>query len=582
MSAWNGRDDLAVFLLDYFCRITGMSRTERIVMPDGTTTTVQEAMRRLRGAVHILGRVAGRRAEALRAAAAEYPGGAHLAWFAQRLAMRTASDLAVMGHTHSVVGGLTISPVSYVNSGYLCVARPDAPRTQITFTQVDLERASAQVMAVVETPAGWRVVPATAPVMRSAIIGPRTRLLVLRPGAEPLRPAAAACPDTEGSRRRSGVVPPPGRIAPHARADIWLSDTVGPRGSAGGFTYTDGTSSLDFGLACPTGLGGNVVRSPVADYETKTEDRAWRRGGVDHFGHPVQARFFIGAPVRSGPGPAAPAGPARANGRVSSGPSAPPAPAPRRWARTQESPYVVAMRAILDRARTPRERGVVMCVAHLTSRDGTPLLDPTTEPPTGPRVRLKHPPNHLLSPEVQTITVGGTEYRYVWIQPNIPPVSPPNAGGVAFLPAAGAPEFTLVTFNVAGLDNDFNRSCRNDHHAEMQVVGFINAQPPRWRTNIQKLALLNRSRRGPTWGYSACNACLSDLASFLRGFSPGSLRASISWERLYDKNPRCHHPTDAANVARLVAAGWDKPQGPMPVGTPWIREAHPGPHVFTA
>jgi hypothetical protein len=267
---------------------------------------------------------------------------------------------------------------------------------------------------------------------------------------------------------------------------------------------------------------------------------------------------------------------------VSSAPSATPAPGRRRWARTQESPYVVATRAILDRARTPRERGVVMCVAHLTSRDGTPLLDPTTEPPTGPRVRLKQPPNHLLSPDVQTITVGGTEYRYVWIQPNIPPVSPPNAGGVAFVPAVGSPEFTLVTFNVAGLDNDFNRSCRNDHHAELQVVGFINAQPPRWRTNIQKLALLNRSRRGPTWGYSACNACLSDLASFLRGFSPGSLRASISWERLYDKNPRCHHPTDGANVARLVAAGWDKPQGPMPVGTPWTREVHPGPHVFTA
>jgi hypothetical protein len=235
------------------------------------------------------------------------------------------------------------------------------------------------------------------------------------------------------------------------------------------------------------------------------------------------------------------------------------------------------MRAILARARTPRERGVVLCEAHLTSRDGAPLLDPATE-----RGRLKNPPSHLLSPDIQTITVGGTEYRYVWIQPNIPPVSPPNAGGVAFLPHAGSSELTLVTFNVAGLDNDFRRGCRNDHHAEMQVVGFINAQPPRWRTNIQKLELHNRSRQGANLGYSACNACLSDLASFLKGFTPGSVRASISWERLYDKNPRCGHPTDGANVARLVAAGWDKPKGPMPADTPWIREVDPRTNVFSA
>ena len=53
-----------------------------------------------------------------------------------------------MGHTHVPVGGVTVSPVNYVNSGYECVARPDAPRKQFTFTQVDLERATAQVLAV--------------------------------------------------------------------------------------------------------------------------------------------------------------------------------------------------------------------------------------------------------------------------------------------------------------------------------------------------------------------------------------------------------------------------------------------------
>jgi len=576
MSAWNGRDDLAAFLLDYFCRTTGMPKTERVVMPDGTTTTAQEAARVFSGLFALWVRREGRAPEALRAAAAEYPGGEHLAWFAQRLAMRTASDLVVMGHTHTVVGGMSVSPVSYVNSGYLCVAKPDTPRTQMTFTQVDLERATAQVMAVVGAAGGLRVVPATALVMPSAVISPARDYScyarIRNRSDRPLRLVRA-----RKDAASFWPVRPPDRIPPHARVDIWLSDTVGPRGSAGGFTYSDDTQSLDFALACPTGIASNVVRSPVADYETRTGDRPWRRGGVDRSDHPVQARFYIGAPVPAGVGPAS-TEPARANGR----PSAPPRTGARPRARSRESRFVVAARAILDRARTPRERGVVLCQAHLSSNDGTPLLDPATEPSrTAPtRLQLKNPPRHLLSPNVETITVDGTEYRYVWIQPNVPPVSPPNTGGVAFLPDPGSPVSTLVTFNVAGLDDDFRRGCRNGHHAEMQVVGFVNAQPIGWRMNVRKLELHNRSRRGPTWGYSACNACLSDLASFLIALNsitrPAPVRASISWERLYKKNRRCGHPTDAANIDRLVGAGWDQPMGPRPAGTRWpavTREA---------
>jgi hypothetical protein len=235
---------------------------------------------------------------------------------------------------------------------------------------------------------------------------------------------------------------------------------------------------------------------------------------------------------------------------------------------------VVAARAILDRARTPRERGTVFCVANLSSNDGSPLIDPA------------RPPRHVLSPIAETITVGGIEYRYLWIQPNAPTVSPPNTGGVAFLPERGSAVSTLVTFNVAGLDGDFRRGCRNDHHAEMQLVGFVNAQPDAWRMNIRKLELHNRSRRGPTWGYSACNACLSDLASFLPALNRGRatpVRASISWERLYTKNPRCGHPTDAASIDRLVAAGWDQPMGPRPAGTRWptVQRTPSGPGVLT-
>jgi hypothetical protein len=569
LRSWNPRDDLAAVLLRYICRATGMPETLPIVMPDGSTTTVRDAIRVYAGIFPMWVAREGRTADAMRAAAADKRH-EDLAYFAQRLALRTASDLAVMGHTHVPVGGLRVSPVNYTNSGYECVARPDAPGRQFTFTQVDLERASAQVLAVVPSGGGFTVSPARAPSLPSVIVSPwmdySCYARIENRSSQPLRLVRSAKAATSW-----WAVPPPALIAPRSVGNVWLQDSVGTSGSSGSFSYSDGTRTLDFAMACPTGLSANVVRSPVPDYETRTGGTtAWRRGGVDRFGHPVQARFFVGARVPGGiPAPAPPAGPGVTPG-PGPGPRGSSGPAP-----AQESRYAVAARAILNRAGTPPTRGTVLTVAHLTANDGRPLLDPTTRPSrTSPRgEELVNPPNRLLGPQVQTITLpDGTTHRYVWTQPSVPPVSPPNAGGIAFLPPPGSATFTIVTFNVAGLDGDYRGRCTNGHHAESQLISFVNGNPA-WRTRIGKLELHNRSRRGPGWGYSACNACLHDLAVFLTALNrpprPRPVRASISWERLYDKNRACGHPTDAANIRRLVQAGWDEPMGPRPSGTRW-------------
>ena len=94
------------------------------------------------------------------------------------------------------------------------------------------------------------------------------------------------------------VVPPPVVIQPRSRADIWVQDSIGLSGSGGRLSYTDGTRTFEFVLACPTGVAPNVVRSPVPSYRTRTGSSGWRSGGVDWFGHPVQARFFV-EPVRT-------------------------------------------------------------------------------------------------------------------------------------------------------------------------------------------------------------------------------------------------------------------------------------------
>ena len=107
------------------------------------------------------------------------------------------------------------------------------------------------------------------------------------------------------------VVPPPPLIAPHSRANIWVQDTLGVRGSAGRFTYTDGTRTLEFDVGCPTG-GPQRRLLAGPSYRTRTGSSAWRTGGVNWSGHPVQARFFVeavrtAAAVPAGRRPGAPA-----------------------------------------------------------------------------------------------------------------------------------------------------------------------------------------------------------------------------------------------------------------------------------
>src|SRR5262249_45753279 len=87
------------------------------------------------------------------------------------------------------------------------------------------------------------------------------------------------------------VVEPPEKIRPGERADIWLQDSPGTVGSNGRSTDFDGVRNLEFAFACPT-LGSNALKSPVR-FETRVARRAWRAGGVDRSGFPLQARCYV-------------------------------------------------------------------------------------------------------------------------------------------------------------------------------------------------------------------------------------------------------------------------------------------------
>lgn len=219
-----------------------------------------------------------------------------------------------------------------------------------------------------------------------------------------------------------------------------------------------------------------------------------------------------------------------------------------------------------------RNVGVVLSVVLLLPADGQPMIDATTVGgPYGPR--LANPPAHVvLPPQVFTVQWKRMTLRYVWILSNAQAVYP--VGGVLFLPVGASAVAYLVTFNVGSLDD---RRCTNIHHAEMQAVRWVNEQPAAWKARLRGIGIWNLSRR-PGLGYSPCNACCADLAHFLTALraAAGGLprEASIAWLTRYDRNARCGHPTDTANLRRLAASGWH-PCGPG--WTPCPAPRQPGP-----
>ena len=548
IALWLGAsDDIVTPMLTYVCDDTGMPPTEPIVLPSGRTTTVNEAKRDFAYLFAAWTARLGRRDDAKRAAAADLKG-KYLAWFAQQLAMQTSSDLVVMGHTHDPLAGVRVSPIRYVNSGYECVSKPDLKTKDFTFTLIDLDRAVAKVHKVIRRGSGFVVGPTDPPSLDSAIQWPAADYsCYLRITNRSGRPLTLAGTPNGGSA--FWAVPPPGKIPDGGRADIWLQDQLIKSGAEGDVTYKDDISphALTFEFACPVMLGRNRVVSPVYNFETKSDDKPWRPGKTDRFGHPLQVRF-IAEPTKLLP--AAPS-------------------SPRTAVLAANADYFAIARQLL--ARYDEDRGKVMCHARMISSDRLPLIDTTTE--AGPRpghIRLKNPPNHLLGPDVYAVddkTYG--LFQYVLISPN-GPMAPPVIGGFLFLPRPGFPSVHLVTFNVARLEVSDRTQCGNSHHAELQVTRWMVEQSPRWRNRVECLTLVNNSRKGDH-GYSPCNHCCHDLADFLDGMNRlrgGSkkLAGALSWSDVYDKAAICGHPTDKNGIKLLKDAGWRISAGHMPRG----------------
>ncbi len=299
-----GGVNIAAVLLGLFANDAGCPDSTEITMPGGAHVTIADAKATYANLLLNWLRQWPPQ-EVVRAAMADYTGDVYMAWFAQWLALKYGVDLVVAGHTHQPIGGLTASPVSYVNNGYECPAIPDlnSGAAAFTFTVVDLETATAAMYKVApDGHGGYAVSDFHAPL--SGVVESHfydlscyTRLtnqIGEQITRDPVPPPAHG----------RWVIDPPATMENGQTAWIWLQDNPGTFGSQGSFSFnkrpafTDRNFSYD--IACPTGSGDNIAGGPGADFVARAGDsgRSWHpwqaKGKVPLKGYPLQVDFTLG------------------------------------------------------------------------------------------------------------------------------------------------------------------------------------------------------------------------------------------------------------------------------------------------
>ncbi|MEZ5177711.1 MAG: metallophosphoesterase [Acidimicrobiales bacterium] len=298
VAAGLGAKSITAALIDFVSGATGMALDEPITMPDGSTATLADARVAYADCwtdwVAASGGGYRGTASAYRAAMADLDG-SYLGWFAQRAALPDTTELVVMGHTHVPVSGLRAAAVRYVNSGFDCPSKPDRDladpkRAQrATFAVIDTDALDARVWEVAAEGDGHVCRPVdVAPARVVSATGMDFSCYVTIDNTHGERDLSL---ERDAATYGSFVVPPPGRIRAGEVGRFWLQDSLGPSGSSGTATYTDGTDDLTFTFACPT-FGTNSAAG-WHHIATRSDEGPWRDGEVVRFGHPFFVRYEL-------------------------------------------------------------------------------------------------------------------------------------------------------------------------------------------------------------------------------------------------------------------------------------------------
>ncbi|MCU1496895.1 MAG: hypothetical protein JWM47_848 [Acidimicrobiales bacterium] len=293
LGAWS----MTATVLDFVCSATGVTAADTYRMPDGTTATLDEVREAYASCwtdwvtAHGGGLVG--TSSAIRAALADLDG-SYLGWFAQQLAFEVGAELVVMGHTHLPISTLAQSPIRYVNTGFDCPSAPDrdAPTNpqRSTFAVVDTGSMDALIWEVDTDDDGELVCrPTTAGQTR--IVAGTSRDYSCYVEVDNTAGATALELVDHDAEYGYFPAPPPERIPAGTVGRFWIQDLLGPSGSTGTATYTDGSTEWVLRFGCPT-LGANLATG-APGVATRVADGEWREGEVVRRGYPLFARFTL-------------------------------------------------------------------------------------------------------------------------------------------------------------------------------------------------------------------------------------------------------------------------------------------------
>jgi predicted phosphodiesterase len=291
----SGSIGLVNLVLDYIMEETRIPEDEPIILPNGDTTTMAQAKEVYRNLQNKWVSDWGGGPDGISATAKSAIAdlnGTYIAWFAQRSALRSDSDLIVLGHTHTPKLGITNGLVKYANNGFECPSSPDIPSQRVTFSVVDTDNCQASIYQVINQNTSYQISPYSAlpdSVIFSAISMDYSCYVTIDNSNGKSTLNLTQPPTNEDGHY---VVSPPQQINPGQKREFWLQDYPGPVGTEGSVTYSGGGQSLTLTYACPTGIRKNKCSG--AKFYTSTDGVKWGRlNEIKGWGHPFFVKFVL-------------------------------------------------------------------------------------------------------------------------------------------------------------------------------------------------------------------------------------------------------------------------------------------------
>ena len=281
-------------ILDYIMDVTRIPETEPIVLPDGKTTSIgaaKEMYKNLQGQwIADSGQGENGTLALLKSVIADLDG-TYIAWFAQQSALKSNSDLIVLGHTHFPKLGITNGLVKYANGGFECPSSPDLTKKAFTFSVVDTDNCQAIIHQVTKQNNTYQIVPFDASpdsVIAGTSMDYSCYIIIDNP-----RESSTLNLINYSKDRGNYVVAPPEQILPGQQGKFWLQDYTGLKGSRGSVTYSTGagSQSLTFTYDCPMGAASNKCSG--ANFYTSNDGVNWESlNKIKKFGYPLHP-FFV-------------------------------------------------------------------------------------------------------------------------------------------------------------------------------------------------------------------------------------------------------------------------------------------------